>query len=61
MLVADAEIARRRQEGSPPMRESATPWEEIYRATVGQLGEGAVMELALKYRGIGGKIPRHNH
>ena len=61
MLVADAEIARRRQETPPAVPKSATPWEEIYRATVGQLGDGAVMELALKYRRIGGKIPRHNH
>jgi len=34
---------------------------EIYRATVGQLDKGAVMELAVKYRGVGAKTPRHNH
>ena len=32
MLVADEEIARRRQAGPPPVPASATPWQEIYRA-----------------------------
>ena len=61
MLVADEEIARRMQAGPPAVPASATPWQEIYRASVGQLDSGAVMELALKYRGLGQKIPRHNH
>ena len=58
MLVADEEIARRKQDGPPPVPASATPWQEIYRASVGQLDSGAVMELALKYRGLGQKM-RH--
>jgi dihydroxy-acid dehydratase len=41
--------------------ESATPWQELYRATVSQLDRGGVMELALKYRGVAAKTPRHNH
>jgi len=41
--------------------QSQTPWEEIYRQNTGQLGEGGVMELALKYRGTANKVPRHNH
>ena len=41
--------------------ESATPWQELYRATVGQLDSGAVMEMAVKYRGVARKTPRHNH
>jgi dihydroxy-acid dehydratase len=60
-LVSDAEIARRKQEGVPAVPESATVWEEIYRATVSQLDSGAVMEPALKYRQIARKTPRHNH
>jgi hypothetical protein len=28
---------------------------------VGQLDSGAVMELAVKYRGVAEKTPRHNH
>ena len=61
MLVPEAEIARRKLEGSPPVPDSASPWQEIYRATVGQMKSGAAMELALKYRGIAARTPRHNH
>jgi dihydroxy-acid dehydratase len=60
-LVSDEEIARRKTEPLPPIPESATPWQEIYRATVSQLDSGAVMELAVKYRGVADKTPRHNH
>jgi dihydroxy-acid dehydratase len=60
-LVAADEIARRKQEGLPPVPESATVWQEIFRATVTQMDSGAVMEPALKYRHIGRKTPRHNH
>ena len=35
MLVSDEEIARRKPEGLPPVPESATPWQELYRSTVG--------------------------
>jgi dihydroxy-acid dehydratase len=61
MLVSDEEIARRKTGAPPPVPESATPWQELYRATVGQLDTGAVMELAVKYRGVAKKTPRHNH
>ena len=61
MLVDDAEIERRKADGPTSVPESQTPWQEIYRASVGQLHEGAVMELAVKYRGIARKTPRHNH
>jgi dihydroxy-acid dehydratase len=61
MLVPDEEIAKRRQEGLPQIPESATPWQELYRSTVGQLSTGAVMEMAVKYRAVATKTPRHNH
>jgi dihydroxy-acid dehydratase len=61
MLVPDEEIARRQKEGLPDVPESATPWQELYRSTVGQLDSGAVMEMAVKYRGVAHKTPRHNH
>ncbi|HEY0606222.1 MAG TPA: IlvD/Edd family dehydratase [Herpetosiphonaceae bacterium] len=60
-LVSDAEIERRREELPPIALEHATPWQEIYRATVGHLADGAALEAALKYRGVAGKPPRHNH
>ncbi|MEA1083827.1 IlvD/Edd family dehydratase [Sphingomonas sp. CD22] len=60
-LVDEAEIARRRGGTPPPIAESHTPWEELYREKTGQLGEGGVLDFALKYRGIAARTPRHNH
>ena len=60
-LVAEAEIARRRTEPAPPIPPSHTPWEDLYREKVGQLAEGAVLEMAVKYRGVAAETPRHNH
>jgi dihydroxy-acid dehydratase len=61
MLVSEDEIAKRRKDGLPQIPESETPWQELYRSTVGQLSTGAVMEMAVKYRGVAKKTPRHNH
>jgi dihydroxy-acid dehydratase len=62
MLVSDEEIERRKkEEGVPPVPESRTPWQELYRASVGQLDGGGVLEAALKYRDVASKTPRHNH
>ena len=60
-LVDDDEIARRKGEPAPPVPPSHTPWEELYREKVNQLGEGATLEMALKYRRIAERTPRHNH
>jgi dihydroxy-acid dehydratase len=38
-----------------------TPWQELFRAHVGQLSSGAVLEFAVKYQNVGADIPRHNH
>ncbi|RHW17578.1 dihydroxy-acid dehydratase [Sphingomonas gilva] len=60
-LVAEDEIARRRTEPPPPIPPSNTPWEELYREKTGQLAEGGVLEMAVKYRGTSETTPRHNH
>jgi dihydroxy-acid dehydratase len=60
-LVDEAEIARRKAEAQPPVPDSATPWEELYREKTGQLADGAVLEMAVKYCGTSAKTPRHNH
>jgi dihydroxyacid dehydratase/phosphogluconate dehydratase len=65
VLVSNEALEARRVE-TPPQgalqaRASQTPWQQIYRATVGQLHTGACLELALQYRGVGQDIPRHNH
>jgi len=60
-LVEEAEIAWRMAEPLPPVPESHTPWEELYREKSGQLADGAVLEMAVKFRGIAARTPRHNH
>ena len=52
MLVGDEEIAREKA-ALPPIPASQTPWQQIYRATIGQLATGACLELAVPYRGVG--------
>jgi dihydroxyacid dehydratase/phosphogluconate dehydratase len=61
MLVDADEIVRRQGEGLPEIPPSNTPWEELFREKTGQLGEGGVMEFALKYRQTSKTLPRHNH
>jgi dihydroxy-acid dehydratase len=67
ILVSDEELARRRQaleeEGGYPSPPSQTPWQEIQRALVGQLGSGAILEGAEKYQRIAQTrgLPRDNH
>ena len=61
-LVPEAEIDRRKlEDGIPPVKESQTPWQEIYRTSVGQLDGGGIMETSLKYRNVASNTPRHNH
>ena len=61
MLVAEAEIERRKAEGIPPVPPSATPWQKIYRETVTQLADGATIRDAETFRGLAATPPRHNH
>jgi dihydroxy-acid dehydratase len=60
-LVDADEIARRKTETPPAIPPSHTPWEEMYRAHVGQIESGAVLEFATRYRRIAEALPRHNH
>ena len=69
VLIPNEEILERRKglasngdlPGAVPRNE--TPWQEIYRATVGQLDSGGCLELALKYHELGRfeAIPRDSH
>jgi dihydroxy-acid dehydratase len=61
MLVDDAEIERRKGDGIPPVPPDATPWQRIYRRSVTQLVDGAVLEGASDFRQIARNPPRHNH
>lgn len=60
-LVSDAEWQARKDAWVPPVLENQTPWEEIYRSTVGQLAQGGCIELATKYQRVANKLPRDNH
>ncbi|KRB92643.1 IlvD/Edd family dehydratase [Duganella sp. Root198D2] len=61
VLIGDEEFAERKKLAPAPVPPSQTPWQELYRATVGQLQSGACLELAVSYRGVGHDLPRHNH
>lgn len=61
LLVTDEELEKRRTEYVARELHHQTPWQELYRNTVGQLDSGACMELAVKYRDVGKDIPRHGH
>ena len=50
LVADDAELARRWAAHTPPEFVNQTPWQELYRSTVGQLCQGGCMELATKYR-----------
>ena len=52
VLLPEEELAARRAAWTPPAIEHKTPWEEIYRSMVGQLGTGACLEPATLYLNI---------
>ena len=61
VLLEDSELQKRRNRLQIKEIEHQTPWQEIYRDTVGQLSSGGIIELAAKYRKIRHIIPRHSH
>jgi dihydroxy-acid dehydratase len=63
MMITDAELKRRQKAYKPPVLKHQTPWQELQRASVGQLQDGACLDFAIKYQKIAhvGGIPRDNH
>ena len=67
VLIDDAEIAARRAAltaaGGYAYPASQTPWQEMQRSVVGQLGTGAILEGAEAYQRIAQTrgLPRDNH
>jgi len=66
MLVPATELTERRaalkNNGGYHYPESQTPWQEIQRAMIDQLGSGMVLEPAVKYQRVAQKsVPRDNH
>jgi dihydroxy-acid dehydratase len=67
IMISDEELKQRRADlaakGGFPYPAHQTPWQELYRATVGQHATGGCIELATRYHDIAGKVgvPRHSH
>ena len=61
VLLDETELQKRRGLLQLEETENQTPWQEIYRNTVGQLSGGGIIELAEKYKKIRHTIPRHSH
>jgi dihydroxy-acid dehydratase len=66
ILVSAEELAARgallQKNGGYQYPPSQTPWQEIQRAMVDQLGDGMVLEPAVKYQRVAQKfVPRDNH
>jgi dihydroxy-acid dehydratase len=41
--------------------ETATPWQHLYRQSVGQLHTGGCLDFACSFRDVCREVPRHNH
>lgn len=67
IVISDEEIGQRRAaleaSGGYKFPKHQTPWQEIQRGIVGQLGEGAILKPAEKYQRIAQThgVPRDNH
>ncbi len=67
VLISDEELAARQTElenaGGYAFPGSQTPWQQIQRSVVGQLGEGMILEGAEEYQRIAQTrgLPRDNH
>lgn len=75
MLVSAEELVKRRASHHPPELNDRTPWQTLYRQTVGQLNGGGCMEFATAFHNVSGSavtpedhvanplsaVPRHSH
>ena len=63
LIASEDEISERRASLVLPELVNHTPWQEIYRKSVGQLHDGAAMELDGEYQNIIKQhgTPRHSH
>ncbi|BAT57672.1 L-arabonate dehydratase [Variibacter gotjawalensis] len=67
ILISAGELAQRRADlqkrGGFPIPASQTPWQEIQREMVEQLGDGMVLKPAVKYQRVAQRsgAPRDNH
>ena len=52
VVLPEGEMEARRAAWVPDIIPSKTPWEEIYRSMVGQMGTGACLEPATLYLNV---------
>jgi dihydroxyacid dehydratase/phosphogluconate dehydratase len=61
VLLSDEEIEKRREKLKAAPIINNSPWQELYRANVGQLSTGACLDFAVSYRDLRKVVPRHSH
>ena len=61
LLITDDELQQRRTDYVAPELANATPWQQLYRESVGQLATGACMDFATAYHNVRDDLPRHSH
>ncbi|RDD60657.1 IlvD/Edd family dehydratase [Ferruginivarius sediminum] len=63
VLLSETELEDRRTAAKPEVPADQTPWQAIYRRSVGQLGSGACLEDAVDFMRIAQRfgVPRHSH
>jgi dihydroxy-acid dehydratase len=63
IMISDEAMATRRAQWKPPVLISQTPWQEMQRASIGQLETGACLDFAVKYQKVATTfgVPRNNH
>jgi dihydroxy-acid dehydratase len=61
LLLTDEEIAARRAALPDTVLRNDSPWQQLYRAHVGQLDTGACLDFAVGYRDLKNIVPRHSH
>lgn len=60
-LVPAAEFEQRKAATTLPPLENQSPWQSLYRSTVGPLSTGGCMELAVEFEQLAKVIAKHNH
>ncbi len=63
LLISQSEFKKRRKKKKIPKFDNQTPWQEIFRDTVGQLDDGACINSRGVYLDINNKkgLPRNSH
>ncbi len=61
LLLSDEEIESRRKALPPAKLRNDSPWQELFRAHVGQLDTGMCLDFAVTYHDLRETVPRHSH